>query len=105
MIGMSADEIGRRAGALVTAVRGSGWRASVIDGMSTIGGGSAPTSALPTRLVALERDGLGADALDAQLRAADPPVIGRIVDDEFVLDLRTVLTDQDEMVIEILLDT
>jgi L-seryl-tRNA(Ser) seleniumtransferase len=105
MIGMSADEIGRRAGALVTAVRGSGWRASVVDGMSTIGGGSAPASALPTRLVALERDGLSADAIDAQLRAADPPVIGRIVDDEFVLDLRTVLTDQDEMVIEILLDT
>jgi seryl-tRNA(Sec) selenium transferase len=40
-----------------------GLRAEVIDGVSTIGGGSAAGSELPTRLVALSVDGLSADAL------------------------------------------
>jgi L-seryl-tRNA(Ser) seleniumtransferase len=104
MIGMSAADIGTRADALVSALRGSRWRASVIDGVSTIGGGSAPGSTLPTRLVTLQRDGFSADAVDARLRAADPPIVGRIVDDSVVLDLRTVLRDQDDRLIEVLLD-
>ncbi len=102
MLGMSAREIGVRADALVRALQGSRWRAAVIDGASTIGGGSAPGSVLPTRLVTLACDGCGADAIDARLRAADPPVIGRILDDSFVLDLRTVMPDQDEELVDLL---
>ena len=41
-------------------------------------------------LLAIARDDLSADALDAKLRALDPPVIARIDDDTVVLDLRTV---------------
>ena len=76
--------------------------ATVIDASSTVGGGSAPGSALPTRLVCLERDDLSADEIEARLRAADPPVIGRIINDAFVLDLRTVLSNEDEKLVEIL---
>ena len=35
--------------------------------------------------------------LDAKLRAGDPPVIGRIEDDRLVLDLRTVLPEEEEL--------
>jgi seryl-tRNA(Sec) selenium transferase len=35
--------------------------------------------------------------LEARLRALDPPVIARIEDDHVVLDLRTVLPGQDDL--------
>ena len=94
MLRMSADEIGRRAGALAAALNESGWTARVIDGMSTVGGGSAPGSQLPTRLVEITKDGLTADQIEQHLRTLDPPVIARIQDDRVVLDLRTVLADE-----------
>ncbi|HEX9368815.1 MAG TPA: hypothetical protein VF921_19450, partial [Vicinamibacterales bacterium] len=95
MLRMSAEEIGRRADVLATALNQSGWTTRVIDGMSTVGGGSAPGSELPTRLVEITKDGMSADQIERHLRSLDPPIIARIQDDRVVLDLRTVaLTDE-----------
>jgi L-seryl-tRNA(Ser) seleniumtransferase len=71
-------------------------RADVVDGVSTVGGGAAPDSALPTRLVALQAASISASTLAARLRAGDPPVISRIERDRVVLDLRTIAEDDDE---------
>ena len=69
---MAVDEIARRARAWRSPLAGvAGLRRRVIDGVSTIGGGSAPGAELPTRLVAISGDGLSASALDARLRAGD----------------------------------
>jgi L-seryl-tRNA(Ser) seleniumtransferase len=95
MLSMPADEIGRRAEAVAAALTGAGWTARVIDGMSTVGGGSAPGAELPTRLIELQRPGLSADRIERDLRALDPPIIARIQDDRVVLDLRTVLPGED----------
>jgi L-seryl-tRNA(Ser) seleniumtransferase len=84
------EAIAVRAEILAARLREDGWRAEVIDGVSTIGGGSAAGSELPTRLIALSVDGLSADALESGLRALQPPVIARIQDDRVVLDLRTI---------------
>src|SRR6185503_859388 len=48
MLALTAGEIGMRADALVSALASHGLHAAVADGQSTIGGGSAPGSALPT---------------------------------------------------------
>jgi L-seryl-tRNA(Ser) seleniumtransferase len=80
-----------------------GVRASVIDGSSAVGGGSAPGHTLPTRLVSLAVRDESASSLLARLRLLDPPVIARIVDDCVVLDVRTVLPDEDEPLISALL--
>lgn len=95
MLALTANEIGRRADALAASLSRDGWRASVIDGSSTVGGGSAPGTSLPTRLVRLERDGVSADQLEAWLRSLDPPVIARIENDHVVVDLRTVAPEED----------
>jgi L-seryl-tRNA(Ser) seleniumtransferase len=103
MLHMTADEIGRRADALAAALNQSGWTARVIDGMSTIGGGSAPGAELPTRLVEISHhstslgagSGMSADQIEQHLRTLDPPVIARIQDDRVVLDLRTVALEED----------
>ncbi|MGB3715094.1 MAG: L-seryl-tRNA(Sec) selenium transferase [Candidatus Promineifilaceae bacterium] len=71
-----------------------GIAAEVIDGESTIGGGSLPGTSLPTRLVAIASD--QPDALASRLRSNDPPIIGRIAKDRLLLDPRTVLAGQVE---------
>ena len=104
MIGLTAARIGARADALASALGGLDLDVRVVDGMSTIGGGSAPGSELPTRLIALAVRGLSADQLAERLRSAEPPLVGRIERDIVLLDLRTVPPDQDEMVLRILRD-
>src|SRR5262249_51205665 len=71
-----------------------GWRTELVAGVSAVGGGSAPGVELPTWLIAVERDGLSADALETRLRALTPPIVARIERDRVLLDLRTVLPDQ-----------
>jgi L-seryl-tRNA(Ser) seleniumtransferase len=66
--------------------------AQVVDGASTVGGGSLPGATLPSRLVAITA--ANPDDLAAALRAHTPPVIGRIQDGRYLLDPRTVLPDQ-----------
>ena len=91
MLTMTLDEVDERARALMRAIDMSGTiQCRLIDGVSTIGGGSAPGSTLPTRLVAVSIDGQSANELAAALRAGDPPVVARIQDDVVVIDVRTV---------------
>lgn len=65
----------------------------VIDGCSTVGGGSLPTEEMPTYLLAL--DIKKPDQFMKALRDAHPPVIARIEDDRVLLDPRTVFPDQE----------
>jgi L-seryl-tRNA(Ser) seleniumtransferase len=96
MLTMTVDEVRARAGALAKTIAAmSGWRVELVDGVSAVGGGSAPGVDLPTCLVAIEKAGLTPDALEERLRQSAPPVIARIERDRLVLDLRTVLLDQD----------
>jgi L-seryl-tRNA(Ser) seleniumtransferase len=96
MATMPVEAIAVRAETLAATLRRQGLGAEVIDGVSTIGGGSAAGSALPTRLVTLSMDGLSADALESRLRALDPPVVARIQNDRVVLDLRTISPSDDQ---------
>jgi L-seryl-tRNA(Ser) seleniumtransferase len=103
MIALSADAIGVRAASLCDRLNTAGtFTCTLIDGVSTIGGGSAPGSTLPTRLLQLVHTTLNATALERRLRTLDPPVIARIEDDRVVLDLRTVLPEQDDVLVEAL---
>jgi L-seryl-tRNA(Ser) seleniumtransferase len=97
MLTMTADEILARATALQrTLAPADAWRTELVQGSSAVGGGSAPGVELPTWLLAIEKRGLSADALDARLRLAKPPIVARIERDRVVLDLRTVLAGQDQ---------
>jgi len=92
----TADDIGVRATTLIDRLTGhTQLKAEVVDGVSTVGGGGAPGSALPTRLVRLTLRGGSAATLATALRALRPAIVARIEDDRVVLDLRTVLPEQD----------
>jgi L-seryl-tRNA(Ser) seleniumtransferase len=103
MLTMTANEIGGRADALAGSINQlPGYRAELIAGASTIGGGSAPGVELPTWLIAVDKSGLSPDALEERLRGAAPPVIARIERDRLMLDLRTVLPGQDATIVDVL---
>jgi L-seryl-tRNA(Ser) seleniumtransferase len=67
---------------------------TIIEGESTIGGGSLPGETLPTWLVALKSR--HANRLLANMRDSQPPIIARLEDNHLVLDPRTVLIHQEE---------
>jgi L-seryl-tRNA(Ser) seleniumtransferase len=99
MMHLSKDEIGRRTEAVAAKAGSSELKIEVIDGESVIGGGAAPSAVLPTRLLAVTREGLSADEMSARLRASDPPIIARVEEGRVLLDLRTVFPEQDVSVI------
>ena len=86
MMRLTKAEIATRAESLAAQVRSSKLNLEVIDGESVIGGGAAPSSTLPTRLLA------------ARLRASAPPIIARVEQGRVLLDLRTVFAEQDPMI-------
>src|SRR5436190_2009611 len=91
MLRLPAEEINQRAQALrVNLKPASALRIDIIPGESLIGGGSAPTSTLPTFLLAITAQGLNADEIAARLRANDPAVIARVEEGRALIDLRTV---------------
>ena len=96
------EEIGRRAERIATQIRSPKLTAEVIDGESVIGGGAAPSTSLPTRLIAISSKDFSANELATRLRASHPPVIARVEDGRVLLDLRTVFPGQDELVVQAL---
>jgi L-seryl-tRNA(Ser) seleniumtransferase len=98
MMQLSKDEIGKRAEALAARIAAPKLKTEIVDGESVLGGGAAPSSVLPTRLLALSCEGLSADDLAARLRASEIPIVARVEDGRVLLDLRTVFPDQDAAV-------
>jgi L-seryl-tRNA(Ser) seleniumtransferase len=102
MLHMTAGDIEARSQALAAALATAGWRVSMISGSSAVGGGSAPGLPLPTVLLSIARDGEAPDRTEQWLRSLDPPVIARIEHDRVVLDLRTVVPEQQALLARLL---
>jgi len=103
MIATPLAEIERRARRWRRALRRADVAAEIVDGESTVGGGSLPGETLPTKLVALPVT--HPDRLAAALRAADPPVVARIEGDQLVLDPRTVLVEEERELLRVVKET
>jgi len=102
MLHLSADDIEARAHVLAARLSECGWRVAMMSGSSAVGGGSAPRLSLPTVLLSIARDDESPDHTERWLRSLDPPVIARIEHDRVVLDLRTVLPEDDDTLSTIL---
>ena len=92
MLRMSAEEVRTRAQVVEAQLRSSAHlKTEVIAGESLVGGGSAPTSTLPTFILAVTAGALSADELAARLRRHVPPVVARVEEGRVLLDFRTVV--------------
>ncbi|MEN6439908.1 MAG: L-seryl-tRNA(Sec) selenium transferase [Syntrophobacter sp.] len=94
MIAMSASELEARARGLadsILTIQGSELlKVTTRDGYSQVGGGSLPAQDLPTCLVAVTSEKFSSNRIEEILRANDPPLIGRIESDCFLMDVRTI---------------
>jgi L-seryl-tRNA(Ser) seleniumtransferase len=100
MIAAQEDEIRRRAERLVGKLGQSGIRAESVAVASTVGGGSLPGETLPSWSVALPTaSGQRVDDLARRLRLGEPGLFGRVDGERVLLDLRTVLPEDDERVL------
>jgi L-seryl-tRNA(Ser) seleniumtransferase len=97
MISMERKQVKARAEAWRDAL-GQG---EVIKSESTVGGGSLPGESMKTWVLAL--DVKSPDKFMAKLRASDPPLIARTENDRVLLDPRTVLSEQDDLLLGIIL--
>ncbi len=82
-----------RADRVASALRDAGIAADVIDSEASVGGGAFPTARIPSCAVAIDGDAV---QLEAAARAATTPIVGRIADGRFLVDLRTVLPRDDQ---------
>ncbi len=97
MIGLDPETLLRRGRAFLRRLRRrlpGHLRAALVPTVSRAGGGSLPLQDLPSVAVAVSSNLLGANELEERLRAGAFPVIGRIEDGLFLLDLRTVAVDE-----------
>jgi L-seryl-tRNA(Ser) seleniumtransferase len=98
MMRLTKEEVGERAAKVASRVDGPKLKVEIVDRESILGGGAAPSSVLPTRVLALTCEGLSADELAARLRGSEPPIIARVEEGRVLLDLRTVFPEQDAAV-------
>jgi L-seryl-tRNA(Ser) seleniumtransferase len=92
MISASPGALERRARRLATRLGGG-----LVATRSTVGGGSLPGETQPSFAVSLEGR---PSRVAAALRAVAPAVIGRVVDERLVLDLRAIGPEDDELLAE-----
>ena len=93
MLTMPAAEIAKKARRLVRLIRrplAGSCRVTTSKSFSRVGGGALPEFDLPTVAVSLQPADFSVNELEQRLRRAAQPVIGRIENDQFLLDLRTV---------------
>ena len=69
---------------------GAEFEIEIVDATSQIGSGALPTEELKTRALRITHRNLREEAIADFFRHARPPVIGRIAEGSFMLDLRTI---------------
>jgi L-seryl-tRNA(Ser) seleniumtransferase len=94
MLTARVKDIETRAEALAARLRAAGIEADVAQSSASVGGGAFPTAAIPSRAIVLSRN---AQELEEKLRLGDPAVVGRISEAKLLLDLRSVLPREDDL--------
>jgi L-seryl-tRNA(Ser) seleniumtransferase len=90
MLNASATEIFNRCECISRQANSTELAAQAVPVLSLIGGGTAPTARLQSAAVSLHHQTLQPQALLLALRRLEPPVVGRIHENQVLLDLRTV---------------
>jgi L-seryl-tRNA(Ser) seleniumtransferase len=102
MLRRDATEIAKQAEVMAMELKKSvsGAEVTTICGFSQLGSGSLPGQNLPTTLVALQPEIIGAESLAQKLRQYGTPIFTRIQNDQVLIDPRTLLGGDDKIIIE-----
>ncbi|MDR2574647.1 MAG: L-seryl-tRNA(Sec) selenium transferase [Desulfovibrio sp.] len=95
MIAVSPKELARKARSLAARIRKATQGhcgVTLRRGESRVGGGAFPECELPTTLVCVEPARISANVLKMRLLACEPPLVGRLEENAFCLDPRTIFS-------------
>ncbi|WP_297130984.1 L-seryl-tRNA(Sec) selenium transferase [Terrisporobacter sp.] len=67
---------------------------NIEDTLSQIGGGSLPMERLNSKCVSITPKNMSTASLEEKLRLDENPVVGRISDNKLIIDMRTILDDE-----------
>jgi L-seryl-tRNA(Ser) seleniumtransferase len=104
LINRSIDDIKNHADTLhkrLTAEVGEHCEITVEGCESQIGGGSLPLERINSFALSIRPLNMTTAALEKQLRHMETPVVGRVVNDFFLIDLRTILEGEEEIILEV----
>jgi len=101
MLRRELAEIAAQAERIAGAIAGqaAGASVTVVEGSSQMGSGSLPGQDLPTRLVAIESEKVPPGELALRLRRHEPPVFARVHKNQVLLDPRTLLDGEEEVLV------
>src|SRR5712691_8519298 len=94
------DELRARAAAIVTRLQGLPVKITIGTGTAKVGGGTLPKSIVPSITIDFLPEDFSLQDFARALRRSTPPVVGYIGDGRFKLDLRTIFSHQDDLVID-----
>ena len=97
MLTAPVKDIEARAEAVAAKLRDVRIDVNVASSSASVGGGAFPTAAIPSRAIVLSRN---AQEAEKRLRLGEPTVIGRISERSLLLDLRSVLPREDDLLAE-----
>jgi len=87
----SIEETAYAAGDLLARALGPDYRIALVESTCEIGSGALPDAVLPSRAIAITHARHGADAIARRFREGEPPIVGRVRDGAFLLDLRAIV--------------
>lgn len=89
-IALTTGELKAKANKLLSQLQQTAIPAYITKASSQVGGGALPVQQLPTYCVVLNMNTLSPNQIEMKLRQGTPPIIGRIVKDHYLLDVRTI---------------
>lgn len=107
MLTISTDELKKRVQRLVRRLKAKlkdKAELRIVSTVSRVGGGALPEYNLPSWALLIEPSAMSVSTLENRLRAADPPIIGRIEDEKFLIDIRTIQEREISELADLLID-
>lgn len=106
MILASKDEMKKKAIRFRKKLRNAvkDFKFDIEEDYSMVGGGSMPTEKIPTYVIKVRNESISAAEIEKNLRLNEVPIIGRVFDNEFIIDVRTVFEEDIKEIIKALKD-
>ncbi|MBU5225486.1 L-seryl-tRNA(Sec) selenium transferase [Clostridium senegalense] len=106
MILASKDEMKKKAIRFRKKLRNAvkDFKFDIEEDYSMVGGGSMPTEKIPTYVIKVKNESISVGEIEKKLRLNEVPIIGRVFDNEFIIDIRTVFEEDIKEIIKALKD-
>lgn len=101
MLTMPLEDISKKAKKLLKLIdekAGSRAKSKLMDMSSKSGGGSLPEICLPSKCVSVKPLNISISKFERSMRLSTPSVIGRIENDQYILDPRTIFDGQEQII-------